>query len=285
MPPEFNGTPAIPVATSDWMDAPIVLPESAQEFAIGDVHGHAAHLAALLDTMDGEAGPGSHLTLLGDLVDRGPASLACLRLAADAAATPAIGGRTLLLGNHEMLMLMALSATPDASGVAELWVSNGGWTTLGEAGLSASRLASRPDEAASRFRDVVGPEAMALVETAPLARCRGNVVFVHAGIDPQASIADALARPRLDASDPLHPAWIRERFLHHEDPFAGGSIVVHGHTPEVQVLDTKGRRPVPGWHRLDGWRLGLDGGSYGTGIVAGAELRQGRYRVFTALGR
>ena len=59
-------------------------------------------------------------------------------------------------------------------------------------------------------------------------------------------------------------------------------MVVHGHTPEPRVLAAKGRRATPGWHRLDGWRLGLDGGSYQTGIVAGAEFRDGGYRVFTA---
>jgi hypothetical protein len=37
-------------------------------------------------------------------------------------------------------------------------------------------------------------------------------------------------------------------------------------------------------HRLDGWRLGLDSGSYRTGRVAGAQFRNGEYRVFTTSG-
>ena len=271
------------VAVTAWMPGPIDLAAGAQEFAIGDVHGHAGHLAALLDAMDGQARAGSHLTLLGDLIDRGPHSLPALRLAADPTNTPAIEGRSVLLGNHEMLMLMALSDRPDAADLAELWLSNGGWTTLGEAGLSGHRLARRHEDSAARFRAAVGSDTMSMVEDATtLLRTSGNLVFVHAGIDPDATLAEALGKPRLDASDPSHPAWIRSRFLQHEHPFEGNRIVVHGHTPEMRVLESKGREPVPGWHRLDGWRLGIDGGSYGTGIVAGAEFQAGRYRVFTA---
>ncbi len=294
MPIEFNGTPSgsrgrvpspsVSVDVTGWSAAPIDLPPTRQEFAIGDVHGHAGHLAALLAAMDAESGADSHLTLLGDLIDRGPHSLPALRLAADRTNTPRIAERSVLLGNHEMLMLMALAADrPDAADIAELWLSNGGWTTLGEAGLSGHRLARRQEDSVTRFRAAVGSDTYAMVEDrATLFRMSGNLLFVHAGVDPAATLADALGKPRLDASDSAHPAWIRERFLHHELPFEGNRIVVHGHTPEIRVQESKGRDPIPGQHRLDGWRLGLDGGSYGTGIVAGAELRAGRYRVFTA---
>ena len=277
-------SPPVTVEVTAWLPGPIDLPAAAQEFAIGDVHGHAGHLACLLEAMDAEGRPGSHLTLLGDLIDRGPQSLPALRLAADRTNTPSIAGRSVLLGNHEMLMLMALATDrPDAPDIADLWLGNGGWTTLGEAGLSGHRLARRPEDSVARFRAAAGSETMSMVEEqTSLFRLSGNLVFVHAGIDPASTLADALGKPRLDASDPAHPAWIRGRFLHHELPFEGNRIVVHGHTPETRVLESKGRDPIAGWHRLDGWRLGLDGGSYGTGIVTGAELRAGRYRVFTA---
>ncbi len=276
---------SVAIEITDWFPAPIRLPPNAQEFAIGDVHGHATLLAALLRAMDDEATPAAHLTLLGDLIDRGPESLEALRLAADRGRTMRIGQRTLLLGNHEIMMLLALSDRADSADIADLWVGNGGWTTLGEAGLNRSRLALRPTDIAARFEAAVGETTMTAVREAPLWRESGNLLFVHAGIDPDAPLATTLGKRRLDAGDPDHPAWIRDRFLDHAGAFEGDRIVVHGHTPEVRVLDSKGRDPIPGLHRLDGWRLGLDGGSYGTGIVAGAEFRAGAYRAFTAKAR
>lgn len=268
---------------SPWFEAPVALPEGAQEFAVGDVHGHVAQFGALLDAMRMAGGPDAHLTLLGDLIDRGPASLAALRLAA--IAPPALGfaRHTTLLGNHEMAMLLALGGGPEAPDAQELWLANGGDTTLAEAGVAPAALALRAGFARASLRLAAGPAAFEMLEKAELARLAGNLVFVHGGIDPGAPLEATLAcAPRLALGGATHPAWIREGFLDHDGPFEGGRIVVHGHTPEPRVLRSKGRREKPGFHRLDGSRLGLDGGSYATGMVAGAEFRRGGYRVFVA---
>ncbi len=267
---------------TEWLDAPVELAEGAQEFAIGDVHGHVVQFAVLLDAMRAVAGTGARLTLLGDLVDRGPANLAALRLGSETAGSLGFAVRTTLLGNHEILMLMALGTAPDAPDAQEIWMANGGDVTLAEAGISRSVLSLRGGRARAEFRLAAGERSFAMLEQAPLARRAGNLVFVHAGIDPGVALDRSLAGPRLSISDRTHPAWIREEFLFHVGPFEGGRIVVHGHTPEHRVLRMKGRPEGPGHHRLDGSRLGLDGGSYGTGIVAGAEFRRGAYRVFTA---
>lgn len=268
---------------TEWLPAPIELAEGAQEFAIGDVHGHVVQFGVLLDAMRAVAGTGARLTLLGDLIDRGPASLAALRLAAESAASLGFAARHTLLGNHEILMLMGLGTAPDAPDSQEVWIGNGGDTTLAEAGLSPSALSLRGGRARAEFRLAAGERSFAMLEQAALARRIGNLVFVHAGIDPGVPLDRFLAdAPRLSISDRLHPAWIRDEFLFHVGPFEGGRIVIHGHTPEPRVLRMKGRAEGPGHHRLDGSRLGLDGGSYGTGIVAGAEFRRGGYRVFTA---
>lgn len=267
---------------TEWLPAPIELPEGHQEFAIGDVHGHLVQFAVLLDAMRAMAGTGAKLTLLGDLVDRGPASLAALRLAAESAASLGFAARATLLGNHEILMLLALGTASDAPDSQEIWFANGGDTTLAEAGVSPSALSLRGGRARMEFRLAAGERSLAMLEQAPLARRAGNLVFVHAGVDPEMRLDRFLEAPRLSITDRCHPAWIREEFLYHAGPFEGGRIVVHGHTPEHRVLRMKGRPESLGHHRLDGSRLGLDGGSYGTGIVAGAEFRRGAYRVFTA---
>ncbi len=279
---ETKGDRVLKLDITDWLLAPIDLPEGAQEFAIGDVHGYVVPMAVLLDAMRAAAGSGATLTLLGDLVDRGPASLAALRVGAESAASLGFAARTTLLGNHEIQMMMALGAGPDAPDALELWLANGGDTTIAEAGISAPALALGAEPARAGFRLAAGERTFAMLDQAPLARRVGNLVFVHAGIDPLVPLDRFLAAPRLSITDPHHPAWIRDAFLFHDAPFEGNRIVVHGHTPEPRVLRMKGRQQGAGHHRLDGSRLGLDGGSYGTGIVAGAEFRRGAYRVFTA---
>ncbi len=274
----------VSLEVSNWLDAPIRLPSGTREFAIGDVHGHHAELERLLGAMAEEAGGTGQLTFLGDLIDRGPASLDCVRLATRPASEMGFAGRTLLLGNHEMLMLMALSARPDAVDAQDLWIVNGGDRTLEEAGTLPSTLVFRTDSSRAAFERALGRAALDELSRASLSREVGNLLFVHAGVDPDVPLATALDKPLLSLSDGRHPAWIRGPFLEHEGEFEGGRIVVHGHTPEPRVLAAKGRAPRVGWHRLDGARLGLDGGSYATGVVTGAEFRPGAYRIFLSRG-
>ncbi len=276
---------SVSLDVTDWLQAPIHLPPGLHEFAIGDVHGHMPQFQRLIDAMAARSGGDGHLTLLGDLIDRGPASLECVRLATRTADELGFAGRTLLLGNHEMLMLMALSGRPDAADAQDIWMANGGDMTLGEAGPAPSALALRTEASRAAIERAIGKSALDEISEAALSRQAGNLLFVHAGIDPDVPLEEALDKPPLSLTDGRHPAWIRGPFLDHSGGFEGGRIVVHGHTPEPRVLAGKGRAPRVGWHRLDGSRLGLDGGSYGTGVVAGAEFRRDAYRVFTANGR
>ena len=118
-------------------------------------------------------------------------------------------------------------------------------------------------------------------DAAPVLHRRvGNVVLVHAGVQPQAAEPETW----IETSDPLgidddHPLWIRAPFLGHRGAFGDGLFVVHGHTPEHRTVRHNGSRAALGEHPYDGWRLGLDGGSSVTGIVSAAILRDGRYRV------
>jgi serine/threonine protein phosphatase 1 len=56
-------------------------------------------------------------------------------------------------------------------------------------------------------------------------------------------------------------------------------MVVHGHTPPAKHR-VMSHYPDP--HVFQHDRLSLDGGSALTGIVAGAQIEDGRYRVFAA---
>lgn len=107
----------------------------------------------------------------------------------------------------------------------------------------------------------------------------GNLLFVHAGVHPQVSLKDWFSKHPYDLSSDDHYLWVRWPFFHHEGKFEGGHLVVHGHTLDKTILAYKGRRQDEP-HRIDGWRLGLDGGSYATGEVCGAEFRFGQYRIY-----
>lgn len=70
------------VLISEWIEAPELQPDG-REYAIGDVHGFAEPLEAVLRAMGesaAKAGAG-HLTFLGDLIDKGPDPAGALRLA------------------------------------------------------------------------------------------------------------------------------------------------------------------------------------------------------------
>lgn len=91
------------------------VPVPAEGFdVIGDVHGHAAKLEALLDAMGYIETPAGwrHRTrravFVGDLVDRGPRQLDCVRIARDMVAT---GAALAVAGNHEFNAVAF--ATPD----------------------------------------------------------------------------------------------------------------------------------------------------------------------------
>ena len=270
------------------------MPPRRSEFVVGDVHGCREQLEALLEA-GRSAAPGAHLTFLGDLADRGPDSLGALRAAADALAAWHERGldATLLPGNHEQMLLGTILDT--RSHHAGIMLRNGGeWlydlclpTGLGrfDAPMVRAKLRAELGEPAWA---ILTQDGVMLGERdgAPVLHRRvGNVILVHGGVhpwaeDPETWIETAGA---LDLDDE-HPLWIREPFLGHPGAFGGGLFVVHGHTPEHAAWRHDGSRAAPGEHRHDGWRLGLDGGSATTGIVSGAILQDGRYRIVTCRG-
>jgi bis(5'-nucleosyl)-tetraphosphatase (symmetrical) len=127
-------------------------------YAIGDVHGCFETLHALLAQI-GFLPSGDRLWMVGDLVNRGPDSLAVLRWAAGLD-----GALVAVLGNHDLHLLAR------AAGVAERRRRD----TL-DAVLAA------PD------RD----ELLAWLRARPVLHREGNRVLVHAGLFPQWSVEDA----------------------------------------------------------------------------------------------
>jgi serine/threonine protein phosphatase 1 len=228
------------------------VPEGYRIYAIGDVHGRADLLDALLRRIDADLArrpiTQSTQVFLGDYIDRGPHS----RQVIDLLIARRREHRALfLMGNHELCALQALSERSILSG----WMEMGGASTLISYGVTPSR---RPDTRADREDAIAFGEAMPeshrkFIESLALAFTCGDFFFTHAGVRPGIPLG------RQHQQDLL---WIREDFLLHEDDF--GKVVVHGHTPTMQP----DIRPN---------RINIDTGAYATGrltclVLEGSEV-------------
>ncbi len=201
----WDSRETVSVWEGDWRADPrINLPQGRSEFVVGDIHGCADQLDALFGTLAPHAAGAQdpHLTFLGDLVDRGPESLRCVALAAGAAARLGTAA-TLLMGNHEAMMLAAALVRPTwLSAPAhvwawEAWLGNGGMGVLREMGYPPPG-GEGETAAAARLRDGLlaglGGPAMRFLEGAGTHRVAGNLLLCHAGIPP--------ARPRRNGFPP-----------------------------------------------------------------------------------
>ncbi|NDC57608.1 MAG: hypothetical protein EBZ50_02005 [Alphaproteobacteria bacterium] len=147
-------------------------------YAIGDVHGEAERLARLHERIfEDIAGHGvrARVIHLGDLVDRGPDSRACVtRAMAMEEADDDIEAIT-LMGNHEEMMIKAVLSWDE--GTLSHWTRNGGATTI------ASYLACAPHIEAARWREAVDDAHVDWLSSRRTIFAADDDLFVHAGID------------------------------------------------------------------------------------------------------
>jgi serine/threonine protein phosphatase 1 len=229
------------------------VPEGVRIYAIGDIHGRADLLDALLERIeaDGARQPSSYAIeiYLGDYVDRGSASQSVLeRLATDEHRHH----RVFLKGNHDPFITDFI----ESPSVLEAWQHIGGLETLMSYGIRPTinaDAATRSRLAADLDRVLPDSHRRFLGHLKSSFEC-GDFFFVHAGVRP------GIALNKQRDEDLL---WIRQDFLLCEDDF--GKTIVHGHTP---VLDPD-IRPN---------RINIDTGAYATGrltclVLEGESLR------------
>jgi serine/threonine protein phosphatase 1 len=257
-------------------------------FAIGDIHGRSDLLAALLKAAASEPRRAERriIVFLGDLIDRGPDTLGTIDLAIDAARLAAADETIALMGNHETMMRLALDPATPLSGAIkalEIWLLNGGAFTVAEIVHGAESPADMAG-LLQRLREAA-PARVEVWLTGLRPHWRsGDLLFVHAGVNPSIELEAFLAAPWNTPLEALegsrHWAWVRWPFIDAEpgpEGF-GGYFVIHGHTP----IDL-----TPGATHADQirrFRLNLDAGSVKTGVVEMAILRGASAEVVRAQG-
>ncbi len=247
-----------------WQPNPKPLPQGRMVTAVGDVHGRADLMEAMFEALAEDvrrARPQSAANILiGDLVDRGPASFDCIGIAM-AGLAAFVDGRVpvediALTGNHDAWLVDALAGRLD-DGDASVWALNGGRETWASFGL---KVPARPG-GSQLSQELLAhtPQPMQeFVAHMPLSHREGDLMFVHAGLDP---------RLPLDDQDPHAMMWIRDVFLEAKQwPFE--VMVVHGHTIEMPA-----GAPVVHPHRIC-----IDTGAFSTGVLTGVEFLGGEMR-------
>ena len=269
---------ALPFAASPEMEI----------FAIGDIHGRADLLAALIDDAAREPRRRAKraIVFLGDLVDRGPDSLGAIELAIGAATRIGADEGIALMGNHEAMMRRVLDPTTprdDAIMGLEAWIANGGDQTLAEF-VAADEPPEDLDQLLAAARASLPERVRAWLGALRASWRSGDILFVHAGVNPNFDLEAFLAIPwnlPLESLDEdRHWAWVRWPFLNHRPGPEGfsGMFVVHGHTPN------DGKRVASHEDQIAGFRLNLDAGSGLTGIAKMAIIRGRQAWVVAARG-
>lgn len=176
--------------------------------AIGDIHGCAASLEALLEAID--PAENDHLLFIGDYIDRGPDSRGVID---QLIALDKTHECTFLRGNHEALMLNYLDL-----GAFNLWRINGGITTMQSYISDDGSAVEIPEEHEQFVRDT-----KLYYET-------NDYFFVHAGLK-----ADLTIQENLDQFGEEVFLW--ERGHLEASSFAWEKPVVCGHTPHADPID------------------------------------------------
>jgi serine/threonine protein phosphatase 1 len=277
--PGMDTPVTLPVHVGAWTAAPFDV-KGETVFAIGDVHGCARELAALLATIRALATASDgrrRLVYLGDMINRGPDSVGVLELWSQDEGQHGVDHVDRLMGNHEIMMMLAAIGGPHARKAESMWLSKrmGGQLLLDQMRRRVGEPAAQADVAL--LEAALGDRVMHRLYAMRSHVRLGNTVLVHGGLDPHADVDEFLARPWTLFTE-ARWAWINHGFLDWKACF-GGTLVVHGHTPPDKHKEISGMDDP---HAFEGDRLGLDGGSARTGIVTGAEIRDGRFRVLKA---
>lgn len=193
-------------------------------YAIGDVHGRSDLLTTIIDFVERDAtrrGRLPRIVFLGDIVDRGHDSKACLDIVGHVLADHPRS--VFLRGNHDAWFLQFLEGDKRE---LRTWFHDGGRQTL-------DSYCDLDVDPARQFILTQYPDHLHLLRQSIFIVDEDPILFAHAGIHPSAPIAEQAPKDLL---------WIREPFLDHRGKLQ--RVVVHGHA----VME--GGRPVATENRI-----------------------------------
>jgi serine/threonine protein phosphatase 1 len=228
------------------------LPPGVRIYAVGDIHGRLDLLENLLARIDRDrAARPMQKTLfvfLGDYIDRGPSSRATISRLIEHSK----GNETVFLkGNHELIAVKSLSDRAPF----DQWMRLGGMETLMSYGLRrGDLLGGKPIvKIQAAFHAALPQDHLRFFRDLQLSFTCGDFFFAHAGVKPGIEISRQNERDLL---------WIRGEFLTSRIDF--GKIVIHGHTPALEV-------------EVEPNRVNIDTGAFATGrltclVMEGSEL-------------
>jgi len=229
-----------------------LLPTGIRIYAVGDIHGRCDLLDRLLmlTQADFESRPTVRAlyVFLGDYIDRGSASRETIdRLIEHSGKNESI----FLKGNHELIAIKCLS---DRDLFSE-WMRLGGAETLISYGVALGSIANEKTiaELQGAFHGALSAAHLRFFRDLRTAFTFGDYFFAHAGVKPGVELSQQ------KESDLL---WIRNEFLNSREDF--GKIIVHGHTPTLEI-------------EVEPNRINIDTGAFATGrltclVLEGASL-------------
>ncbi len=185
--------------------------------AVGDIHGCADTLKALIDKVKPEEG--DKFVFLGDYVDRGNKSfetveyLIKLSKAYDC---------VFLKGNHENMWLRYLKKEFRVDEY-DIFFYNGGQSTLESYCSNMKDLEGNPLKPQHGLDFIDLPKShQDFYNSLKVYHEEDDFVFVHGGVRPNVP---------LNAQSEHDMLWIRDTFLRYPSQVMPGKTIVHGHTP------------------------------------------------------
>jgi serine/threonine protein phosphatase 1 len=200
--------------------------------AIGDIHGCSLRLKQLLDLIKVDPFADT-LIFIGDYLDRGPDAREVIHTLLHIKEN--FSNVICLRGNHEAMFLdFYLEGRNE-----ELFLYNGGWSTLTSYGLALADARAGTGFPESHLRFLTSLPHFYEME---------EYLFVHAGLRPGIPLVEQLPEDLL---------WIRYEFIESDWDF--GRTVVFGHTPFSEPL-------------IDRNKIGIDTGAVYGGCLTCIEV-------------
>lgn len=230
-------------------------------YVCSDIHGQFFTWLSAIAKSGLSLENGDKFIILGDLIDRGEESLACVKYALELKERYP-NQVTYLRGNHEQLFLdfvnirdpLSIEGYMDLQMIGGNWLLNGGRKTVSS--FFPKSDTSSLVELHKMFNESYS-EIIQKLNELPYYKVDEelNCVYVHAGFET--------GKP-LEQQDKLNMLWIREGFLDGfkacEGDVLKGKIIVHGHTPVQYMHEYSSPYNGQGFYKGE-YHLNVDGGA------------------------